>query len=288
MAHYKMIWTEMSDIHLIEINSIPLAYKTYSDLEYKDEKKELLFKEIQILKGLEHPNIIDIVDKKVNIYEEEVEMLKHSNIVENMEPKLGFLMPRADMDLDAFIRAEQHLGFEHFILASIGKGLDYLHKKGIIHNDIKLQNIVMFGTIPKIIDFGSATIVDDIDYDELGPGTPGYIAPEILLQPYDADDPIFDEKVDVWSFAVVVWQVMNNSTDLIFEGDTRQNSILETIKYVEVDWINLPGYMYPSLWIQQMIPRIERVDKLDPLSSYGLVFNPLERPSMADYVQYIS
>jgi serine/threonine protein kinase len=63
------------------------------------------------------------------------------------------------------------------------EGLAYLHKFGIMHRDIKLENVMLRSPScwePVLIDFGLAAFSDDEPYFHYRCGTPGYIAPEIM------------------------------------------------------------------------------------------------------------
>ena len=68
-------------------------------------------------------------------------------------------------------------------------GLKYLHSYGIVHRDLKLENIMMTDnsnkSIPKLVDFGLAKMIGPSEKAEEPFGTLGYVAPEILSkQPY--------------------------------------------------------------------------------------------------------
>jgi serine/threonine protein kinase len=79
-----------------------------------------------------------------------------------------------------------------------GKGLEYLHNKGIVHRDIKLENIIINNDNIKIIDFDLA-----IDYKMNGRmkivGTTAYIAPEVL------NKIIYCNLNDIWSYGVTLY-----------------------------------------------------------------------------------
>ena len=80
----------------------------------------------------------------------------------------------------------------------------FLHKSGIIHRDLKLENILF--TSPesnqdvKIVDFGLATFTDRIDIFRHC-GTPGYVAPEML------NDKDYGRKVDIFSTGVMLFSL---------------------------------------------------------------------------------
>ena len=70
------------------------------------------------------------------------------------------------------------------IAFQIGQGLQYLHTYGIIHRDLKLENIMMSDmsddAVPKINDFGFAKVLAQKQRALDAYGTIGYVSPEIL------------------------------------------------------------------------------------------------------------
>jgi serine/threonine protein kinase len=64
------------------------------------------------------------------------------------------------------------------------KGVKYLHSYGIVHRDLKLENVMMSddseSAIPKLVDFGLAKIIGPYEMANEPFGTLGYVAPEIL------------------------------------------------------------------------------------------------------------
>lgn len=71
------------------------------------------------------------------------------------------------------------------LYADICTGVEFMHNYGIIHRDIKLQNIMMTddtdNALPKLVDFGFAKIIGPTEVLNEHYGSQGYTAPEILL-----------------------------------------------------------------------------------------------------------
>jgi len=72
------------------------------------------------------------------------------------------------------------------LMLKILSGLFHCHKLGIMHRDLKPENLMLIDKKKifsvKIIDFGLATFIDVDKYLFGRCGTPGYVAPEIILQ----------------------------------------------------------------------------------------------------------
>jgi serine/threonine protein kinase len=104
------------------------------------------------------------------------------------------------------------------IVRNILKGLAELETHGIVHRDIKLENLMMRekGTIePVIVDFGLAIFEDDEDYVYYQCGTPGYLSPEGLgLKKGEKLTP----KSDIFSAGVVLHVLLAGR--YLFEGKT--------------------------------------------------------------------
>ena len=87
------------------------------------------------------------------------------------------------------------------ILVETCRGLDFAHKRGVVHRDVKPANIrVLRDGSVKIVDFGIAHVEDStITHTGLVLGTPSYIAPEVL-----AGQPV-DHRADIWALGVVMY-----------------------------------------------------------------------------------
>ena len=83
----------------------------------------------------------------------------------------------------------------------------YLHSYGIVHRDIKLENILMVDTTNeselKLVDFGLSIILGPNETATDPFGTLSYVAPEVLLQkPYG-------KNVDLWSLGIIIYILLS-------------------------------------------------------------------------------
>ena len=89
------------------------------------------------------------------------------------------------------------------LIKKLLSALNYLHSKGIMHRDLKLENLILKqednDIDVKIVDFGLAAIINTTDWLFKRCGTPGYVAPEVLA------DEKYDQKVDVFSAGVILY-----------------------------------------------------------------------------------
>ena len=107
------------------------------------------------------------------------------------------------------------------ITNQVAKGLAFLHQHGLIHADIKPENLLIDdGGLVKICDIGSGCLAGSVDNYRVG--TIPYIAPEILLGCK------YDDKVDVWSLACLFFELATNSCpfdpEIYFKSESHHGS----------------------------------------------------------------
>jgi serine/threonine protein kinase len=175
-----------------------VAVKTiYKNLLFDDLAKKQASIEFPIQCSLNHPNLVEGYEYGEN-ENEFVGVLEYVNRPE-------YLKERIDEDLNQIAKETKLKSF----MADLLEGIDYLHDKGIVHADIKIENILTQkeeGTrLPtlKICDFGLIQLLQpdtNSVYVEKVMGTHGYIAPELKAN-HD-----ITSAVDMWSLGVVLYK----------------------------------------------------------------------------------
>ncbi|CAJ2642887.1 unnamed protein product [Trifolium pratense] len=89
------------------------------------------------------------------------------------------------------------------IAIDVSEGMKYLHQNDIIHRDLKSANLLIDKTgVVKVADFGVARVRNQSGIMTAETGTYRWMAPEVIEhKPYD-------HKVDVFSFAIVLWELL--------------------------------------------------------------------------------
>lgn len=150
-----------------------------------------------------------------------------------------------------------------FYAAEIVCGLQFLHSKGIIYRDLKLDNVMLDqnGHI-KIADFGMCkeNIFEDTKASTFC-GTPDYIAPEILQgQKYSF-------SVDWWSFGVLLYEMLIGQSP--FHGDD-EDELFESIR------VDTPHY--PRWITKESKDILEKLLERDPDKRLGVTGNIKTHP----------
>jgi serine/threonine protein kinase len=190
------------------LTGLPVAIKSIPKTKLFEKKLRIsLLREIAILQSLNHPNIIRILE----VFESKAEIF----IVTEHAPGGDLLTSLKDRGV--FKEADWAVK-----LVQLAKALEYLDSQGIIHGDIKLENILLDdkGRV-KLCDFGVSRRIDDRGaFNELT-GTPIYSAPEMLRQQRTVGT-----TSDVWSLGVLSCIALTGQVP--FKGDTI-NAILEKV-----------------------------------------------------------
>ena len=105
------------------------------------------------------------------------------------------------------------------VLRDVARALAYAHERGVVHRDIKPDNILLSGAAAVVTDFGIAKAISDAragdgvehatTVTQVGTviGTPAYMAPEQI-----AADPDIDHRADLYSFGCVAYELLGGDT----------------------------------------------------------------------------
>lgn len=124
-------------------------------------------------------------------------------------------------DFDGYLRAHGRLSPRATarLVFHVGAALEAAHSIGIVHRDVKAENIFVLGhgvnLVAKLFDFGIAKVPFRSHRTRMGTliGTPAYMSPEQLASAKDVD-----RRADLWSLAVVAYLALTDAFP--FEGES--------------------------------------------------------------------
>ncbi|KAK9408972.1 death-associated protein kinase 3 [Crotalus adamanteus] len=179
--------------------------------------REEIQREVNILREIQHPNIITLHD----IFENKTDVVLILELVSGGE-------------LFDFLAEKESLTEEEAtqFLKQILDGVHYLHSKHIAHFDLKPENIMLLDkNVPspriKLIDFGIAHKIETGNEFKNIFGTPEFVAPEIVNY-----EPLGLEA-DMWSIGVITYILLSGASP--FLGETKQET-LTNISAVNYDF----------------------------------------------------
>ena len=200
-----------------KITQEKFAMKIYEKKILNDNiKKKCILREIEILKKLNHPNIVKLYDT----------IISDKNILLIQELVNGISL--RDF-YNKEIRNQRNISEKKYkiltiLFKQIFSAFDYIHKKNIFHRDIKLENILLTKNYEiKIIDFGFGLYNPRNYLQKFFCGTPNYMAPEIIMKKeYDC------QKADMWSLGILLYKLF--CADFPFKGKDEKDLYRHIIK----------------------------------------------------------
>ncbi|XP_039248956.1 MAP/microtubule affinity-regulating kinase 3-like isoform X3 [Styela clava] len=222
-----------------------VAIKIIDKKQLNPSSLQKLFREVRIMKHLDHPNIVKLYEVIENS-KQLLLVIEYANGGEVFD----YLVAHGRMK-----EKEARAKFRQIV-----SSVQYLHSKHIVHRDLKAENLLLDSDMNiKIADFGfSNEFTPGLKLDTFC-GSPPYAAPE-LFQGKKYDGP----EVDVWSLGVILYTLVSGS--LPFDGQ----NLKELRERVLRGKYRIPFYM--STDCENLLKRF-------------LVLNPLKRGTLTSIMQ---
>jgi serine/threonine protein kinase len=214
----------------------------------KDVSNEILqrfYREARVIASINHPNI-------VTIYElgEDDETKECFMVMEYLEGKsLEVLLLEGNLDENTVIKC----------LIQTCEALSYMHKKNIIHRDIKPGNLIYCSSgILKLTDFGLVRFDDNLELTRSGTllGSILYMSPEQIENPKNVDS-----KADIYSLGITAFQLLSKG-NFPYSGENVWDAIKSIMTTQAVN-------------INKFVPNINKT--LENIIMKAISKNPLQR-----------
>ncbi len=227
-------------------------------LSVDDVAVQRFYREVQIMRRLHHPGIIEIFEFE---FREDIGFYLVMELLEGCTFAEFLMSRKADLPFASVYR----------VVSAVCEAMTYAHQQGIVHRDLKPDNIYLVGTQPedddlssgpiKVLDFGIAKLQQEESHrlTQTGStlGTPHYISPE------QAVAGSVDHRADLYSLSVILFEVLTQKS--LFEADSPFQYLMRHV-YAEP----------PSL--EQARPDRKYPKGLSQLVLKGLAKQPNDRP----------
>ncbi|XP_024525950.1 probable LRR receptor-like serine/threonine-protein kinase At1g56140 isoform X2 [Selaginella moellendorffii] len=246
----------------------PVAIK-FLQIKAHSISNEEFINEVSTISYLQHKNLIRLVgfccegEHRLLVYE----------FLENNSLALAILSGPNKLYIPWAKRYEICLG--------VARGIAYLHEESrtrIVHRDIKASNILLDKEFnARVSDFGLARLLKDGDthLSTRVAGTFGYLAPEYALRGK------LTEKADVYSFGILLLEILSGRSSIDFELPPEKSFLLEWAweLYEEGQWLDLVDEKLPP----ETCPKeeLQRVMTVSLICTQGA---PSARPAMSRVV----
>ena len=180
------------------------------------EDEIALRQEVEILTSLHHPNIVKCID----FFEEDkffyvvMECLEGGELFDRIVKK-------------TFYNEKEARDLVYILLSAI----KFCHDHDVVHRDLKPENLLLTSTTDdaeiKLADFGFAVKVSGMSSLTTQCGTPGYVAPEILMAQK------YGKPVDMWSIGVITYILLGGYPPF---HDDNQRNLFKKIKKADFEF----------------------------------------------------
>ncbi|CAB4253231.1 similar to Saccharomyces cerevisiae YPL141C FRK1 Putative protein kinase [Maudiozyma barnettii] len=251
----KMAWTRPAKGSNDVSKQVAIKLIRRSSIIQNSEREIKVYREINALKHLTHPNIIGLE-----------EVLQNSKYV-------GIVLEYASGgEFYKYIQKKRRLDEQRAckIFVELISGVTYMHSKGLVHRDLKLENLLLDSNENLLItDFGFVNeFRRDHELMRTSCGSPCYAAPELVV----TTKPYMGRKADIWSCGIILFAMLAGY--LPWDDDPsnpKGDDIPKLYHYITRTKLKFPSYV-------SAVPR----DLLRKI----LVPDPKKRTDMTDIIQH--
>lgn len=173
---------------------------------------ERFLKEIELTANLQHPHILPLFDSG------------------SADGLLYYVMPYVDGEtLRGRLEREQQLPIADAlrIATEVADALEYAHKRGVVHRDVKPENILLHDGRPLVADFGIALAVQHaggarMTQTGMSLGTPQYMSPEQAM-----GDKSVDHRADIYALGAITYEMLTGEPP--FTGPNSQAIVAKVL-----------------------------------------------------------
>lgn len=263
-----------------------------SDKLSKGNEQMMFIRESGILHKLKHPAIVKFIGINFHSFEDP-SILSPTIITEYLEHgSLDDILKKSRKNIDKNFTPTK----KYIALLGIADAMRYLHEKGILHRDLKPQNVLIdHDYYPRVCDFGlskcfSQGLTPTMQMTMTGSiGTPLYMAPEL----FDDDDERhhFTAGIDVYAFSMLAYELVTGKVPFMKEG--KLPSLLRLSKMVNNGirpefTSNVTGKMKDLLnrcWCKESTERPSFGQIFDLLSSdFSFIKEKVDEKEVSSYI----
>ena len=167
---------------------------------------ERFLREIEIAAGLQHPHVVPLYDSG-----------EADGLLYYVMPYIEGEALSARLERDGALPIDEALR----ILRDVVDALSYAHARGVVHRDIKPDNVMFSGSHAVVLDFGVAKALreavgsTELTTTGLALGTPAYMAPEQATA-----EPTIDHRADIYAVGILAYEMIAGLPP--FRGTTPQ------------------------------------------------------------------
>lgn len=228
----------------VEWRGSKAALKLFKTSTFTDQNVyEAFEKEVSILSSCRHPGIIGFYG--CSLKEGRVGILMEFCSRGSLRTYIDNLLQIGEVPFTFKERLE--------ILLEVARCMNYLHSVNVVHRDLKPENILLDDNLkPKLIDFGLSKVMLGSDNNTIRIGTRTSMAPELIRGGN------YNEKVDVYSFGILLYQLLTFDLDVYGEEEQVEFKVatdpyyrpkLDRSKFENIDELQWYISLMESCWL---------------------------------------